>query len=169
MNIKISLARNEHLSTLRMIELESFETLRSVGAVTGPPAAGSIEDFNQLCQEGLLFVALASEDIPVGFAGALLFDNWLHISEVDVHPNWQRRGIGRRLINTLLSEGLFRGYSGATLTTDRYVPFNASFYASMGFKIVEREDCQRWLNDILNNEISAGLDPERRVAMQLHY
>ncbi|GAA3581576.1 GNAT family N-acetyltransferase [Gibbsiella greigii] len=169
MDITISLARNEHLAALRIIELASFETLRAGGAVTGAPIAGSIDDFSQLCHEGLLFVALVPGDIPVGFAGALLIDNWLHISEVDVHPNWQRRGIGRRLMNTLLSAGQARGFTGATLTTDRYVLFNASFYASLGFKIVEGKGIQRRLKDLLDKEAASGMDPQRRVAMQLHY
>ncbi|WP_416260817.1 GNAT family N-acetyltransferase [Gibbsiella quercinecans] len=169
MDITISLARNEHLAALRIIELAAFETLRAGGAVTGPPAAGSIDDFNQLCHEGLLFVAFAPADIPVGFAGALIVDNWLHIAEVDVHPNWQHRGIGRRLMNTLLLAGKARGFTGATLTTDRYVPCNASFYASLGFKIVEGEGIQRRLKDLLDKEAASGMDPQRRVAMQLHY
>lgn len=152
-----------------MIELESFETLREAGAVTGPPDAGSIEDFSQFCHEGLLFVALASADIPVGFAAAMIVDNWMHISEADVHPNWQRRGIGRRLMNALISEGRARGFTGATLTTDRFVPFNASFYASLGFNILEGETIQPRLRKLLDKEVTSGMNSERRVAMQLHY
>lgn len=169
MDITINLARNEHLSALRTIELASFETLRSAGAVTGAPAAGSLDDFSLLCRDGLLFVACTPADIPVGFAGALIVDNWLHIAETDVHPDWQQRGIGRRLMNTLLAAGQSRDLTGATLTTDRYVPCNASFYTSLGFKVVERDIMPHWLKDLLDNEIAAGMDPERRVAMQRYY
>ncbi|SCC57371.1 GNAT family N-acetyltransferase [Kosakonia oryziphila] len=168
-DITIKPAQSEHLAALRTIELASFETLRGTGAVTGAPVAASLDDFNRLSEEGILFAAFTAEEIPVGFAGAYITDNWLHIAEADVHPNWQRQGIGRRLINALLAEGKARGLIGASLTTDRYAPFNAPFYASLGFEILQEEALSPRLKALLAAETSFGLAPLRRVAMQLVY
>lgn len=168
-DITIRPARSEHFAALRAIELASFETLREAGAVSGSPVASSLEDLRELCREGMLLVAFAPDDIPVGFAGAAITENWLHIAEADVHPNWQRQGIGRRLMHALLSEGKARGLNGASLTTDRDAPFNAPFYASLGFDIVEGSAISSRLKAVLAAEALAGLDPKRRVAMQLLY
>ncbi|WP_373963593.1 GNAT family N-acetyltransferase [Kosakonia sacchari] len=168
-DITIKPARSEHFAALRTIELASFETLREAGAVSGTPVANSLEALRQLCREGVLLVAFAPDDIPVGFVGAVITEDWLHIAEADVHPDWQRQGIGRRLMHALLSEGKARGLNGASLTTDRNAPFNAPFYASLGFDIVEGNAISPRLKAVLTEEILAGLDPKRRVAMQLVY
>lgn len=165
--ITISPARSEHLAALQDIELASFETLRYAGAVSGEPVATSLEDFNQLRREGLLLAAYVPGDVPVGFAAGYITENGLHIAEADVHPNWQQQGIGRRLMHTLLSEGKARGLRGASLTTDRHAPFNAPFYTSLGFQCVEGEALSPRLKAVLAAETFAGLEPKRRVAMQL--
>ena len=169
MEITFVPARDDHLAALRAIELAAFETLREAGAVTGEPAASSIETLAALASEGLLFVALLAGEIPVGFAGGNISEGWLHVAEADVHPEWQRRGVGRRLMQALLTAGKARGLKGATLTTDRYAPFNAPFYASLGFKILGGDALSARLQDVLKAESRAGLDPRRRVAMQLKY
>ncbi|WP_200550544.1 GNAT family N-acetyltransferase [Kosakonia sp. LAM2021] len=168
-DITIEPALSEHLAALRAIELAAFETLRKAGAVSGSPVANSLEALHQLCTQGVLLVAFAPGEIPVGFAGAVITENWLHIAEADVHPDWQRQGIGRRLMHALLSEGKARGLNGASLTTDRDAPFNAPFYASLGFDIVEGCAISSRLKAVLAAETQAGLDPKRRVAMQLLY
>lgn len=167
--ITIKPAQPEHIAALRAIELAAFETLRRAGAVNGSPVATSEEQFDQLRLEGVLLVALLPDGIPVGFAGAIITENWLHIAEMDVHPDWQQQGTGRRLLNAILSEGKMRGLQGATLTTDRFAPFNAVFYAALGFIPVEGDDLSPRLQTLLLEETLAGLNPKRRIAMQLVY
>jgi hypothetical protein len=53
------------------------------------------------------------------------------------------------------------------LTTDRYVPFNAPFYASFGFLRPKAQAVPQFLREKLDQEIEVGMDPERRVAMVL--
>jgi len=56
---------------------------------------------------------------------------------------------------------------GLALTTDRYVPFNAPFYASFGFLLPKAEAAPQFLRKKLDQEIEVGMDPERWVAMVL--
>ncbi|MUO77591.1 GNAT family N-acetyltransferase [Agrobacterium vitis] len=165
--IHIGPAKRQHFCSLRNVELASFETLRAAGAVTGDPAASSDEELLVYLDAGLLLAAFDGAESPVGYAGGYVREGWLHIGEVDVHPQWQRRGIGRRLINALLNEGRSRHLVGSTLTTDRFAPFNAPFYASLGFHAVEGDACPARLKGILTAEVSKGLNPLRRVAMML--
>jgi len=168
-DITIAPARAGHLAALREIELAAFETLRAAGAVSGEPEASSLEDLERLSREGLLLVAFTADQQPVGFAGAHIEDKWLHIAEMDVHPAWQRKGIGRRLLQALLSTGERRGLAGASLTTDRYAPFNAAFYASLGFEQLKAEALSLRLKRLLDAEAASGLDANRRIAMQRSY
>lgn len=167
MTVHIERAREEHFSALRLIELAAFETLRHAGGVSGDPEISTDEELRQYLKHDLLFVALNEQDVPVGYAGGHLIGQWLHIGEVDVHPEWQRRGIGRSLVSALLEEGRSRYVHGFSLTTDRYVPFNAPFYASMGFQIAGSSGRPRHLEAIVQRELAKGLDSDRRIAMQL--
>ncbi len=166
-NITIRPAQYEQFAALRAIELAAFETLRQTGAVTGEAGATSLHAFDALCKEGVLLAAYTPENIPVGFAGGYFADEWLHIAEADVHPDWQRQGIGRRLMQALLDAGRAQGVRGASLTTDRFASFNAPFYATLGFSAVEGQVLSPRLERVLIDESRAGLDPRRRVAMQL--
>lgn len=163
--ISIHPADSSHFAALRAIELASFETLRVAGAVSGAAVASSDEELRCYLGAGLLLAAFNEGAEPVGFAGASVVDGWLHIGEMDVHPRWQRLGIGRSLLQALLAQGRARGLAGASLTTDRLAPFNARFYASLGFQMAEGDACPSHLMDLLEQEALRGLDPARRVGM----
>ncbi len=135
--------------------------------MTGDAAASSDEELLHCLNDRLLFAAFDEKHVPVGYGGAYIDENMLHIGELDVHPERQRRGIGRMLVTTLLEEGRTRKLEGSTLTTDRFAPFNAPFYSSLGFRIVESDACPERLQRILAAEQAKGLEPRRRVAMQL--
>jgi GNAT superfamily N-acetyltransferase len=168
-NIRIKQVGRDKFSTLRAIELASFETLRAAGAVTGEAAASSDKELQHYLDSGFLLAAFDAGGVPVGYGGGYLTDGWLHIGEVDVHPNWQRKGIGRQLLEALLEGGRARKLKGATLTTDRFAPFNAPFYTSLGFQAIEGEACPPRLKAILDKEKGKGFDPLRRVAMMLDF
>lgn len=165
MKITIKPGTAEHFAALREIEIASFETLRLAGAVTGPATASDDSELQNYLNAQLLYVAFNTQNEPLGYAGAYIDEGWLHIAEIDVHPDWQRRGIGRQLMNVLLSEAQTRNLKGATLTTDSQAAFNAPFYASLKFQIIEKNECPPRLKAILDAEKAKGLNPHRRVAM----
>lgn len=162
-------ATSKDFAVLRAIELAAFETLRNAGAVSGAPSASSDEELQQYFDHGLLYVICDQDDTPVGYCGGYVTEDWLHIGEMDVHPDWQRKGFGRKLMGKLIDEGRSKRLEGATLTTDRLAAFNAPFYASLGFQLLEKEDCSPRLQKILQSEIEKGLDPLRRVGMVLMF
>ncbi len=169
MDITLCSARPEHYSSLRAIELAAFETLREAGAVTGQAVANSLKDFADFSRDGLLLTALTPDSLPVGFIAGQFENQWLHITEMDVHPHWQRRGIGSALMQALLFAGQQRGLTGATLTTDNMAAFNARFYATLGFEIVDGPSCPPHLLSQKAEEVERGFNPARRVAMWLNF
>lgn len=97
-------------------------------------------------KEGCSWVAVDGEDQPVGFAVTSEVDGNGHLEVLGVHPDHGRQGIGRALIEHICAWASARGYPALTLTTERAVPWNAPYYAKLGFEIVPPEawtDAQR--------------------------
>lgn len=169
MDVTISPARPEQFASLHAIELAAFETLRLAGAVTGQARATSLEALREFSRHGLLLTACTSDSVPAGFVAGRVEDRWLHVAEIDVRPEYQRHGIGRQLLQALLCVGQQRGLAGATLTTDSLAAFNARFYTTAGFTIVEGDARPPHLAALIADEIAEGFDPARRVAMHLTF
>jgi GNAT superfamily N-acetyltransferase len=90
----------------------------------------------------------------------------LFIDELSVHADFQRHGIGRALMKRALGE-VRKGLDGAALTTDRELPWNAPFYASLGFE--ELDDPPPAIAAELADEEADGFDMTRRCAMMLRF
>ena len=169
MALTIRLAHESDLTRLQLIESSAFYTLKNAGGVDGEPTFSSLSALRKYLSEELLFVSCDSHNHPVGFVGGYGVDNELHISEVNVAPEWQRNGIGWNLLIRILEEGKKRSYKRVTLTTDRLVPFNAPFYQKLGFSILDEHHLSPRLLNILSDEINSGFHSSRRVAMEFIY
>lgn len=75
--------------------------------------------------------------VPVGFVASRHRDTELHVLELDVHLDYQRKGIGRALMTTAIEAARDMGCVAVTLTTFRGVVWNAPFYQRLGFEILE--------------------------------
>ncbi len=128
-----------------------------------PPPA---ERYFGLIDEGSVWVAV-DRDVPVGFLAAERVGTDLHIREVSVVPALQKQGIGRRLIERARAHAEARACSRLTLTTFRDVPWNAPFYARLGFTIIDAPALDGRLRALLDREADGGFPSERRCAMHL--
>jgi GNAT superfamily N-acetyltransferase len=107
------------------------------------------------------------DDQVVGFLCAEPAARDLHIWELSVRREWQGRGIGRRLMKTVIEHAQHNKFLSVTLTTFREVPWNEPFYRSLGFEMIDREKMDSRLKKILDAEIQHGLPGDLRCAMQL--
>ncbi len=161
-------ARAAHLGRLAEIE-------RAAGALfptedLGPGMADETVTTGELARaraEGRLWVAETTEGRAVGFALADFVDDGIHLDEIDVHPEHARRGLGAALVERVRAWAAARGAPRLTLTTFRHLPWNAPFYARLGFETLEEGALSPELAAILREEVARGLDPRRRVAMAL--
>jgi len=115
---------------------------------------------------GLLWVALEPAGAPVGFAVASIRGRRAHLDELDVLPGHGRRGIGTALIEAVEDHALDSGCVEITLTTFRDVPWNAPFYARLGFEEIPEQELDAELSRRLSFEAALGLGRSRRVAMR---
>lgn len=152
------------LVLLPAIEAQSDGLLAEVpGTVPGavellPPAAGAGE--LQAARQ-----VLVAGTPPQGFARIEEVDGSAHLEQLSVHPLSAGRGLGRALVDAALAWARKAGYPGMTLCTFADVPFNAPFYRSCGFEVV---DAQGGLAELREEERRQGLDRlGKRVAMQI--
>ena len=168
--IGIRYARPDDIDALAAIEIDAARSLVEAGI----PFPGGIHAtprhlLEASLAEAMLFVATDEEDRLVAFVAAHPHDGGLYIGEIDVARAWQRRGIGRALMQTAIGQARARGLWGAMLTTERSVPFNAPFYASLGFCEVADAELPPKLAEVLAAEAAAGVGPDRRVGMVLRF
>ncbi|HCM9559700.1 TPA: GNAT family N-acetyltransferase [Enterobacter cloacae subsp. cloacae] len=124
----------------------------------------SAEQHLDYAERGLSWLALAN-DQPVGFILAELHVSSLFIVELSVHLDWQGKGIGRRLIACVADQARKRGLASLTLTTFRDVPWNAPFYARLGFEMITTLTPE--LREKREEETAHGLAYDARCAMRL--
>ena len=166
----VRLARADELNALAIIESDANATLVDAGAVSPDSFTTTPRHLLELSlSAALLFTAVDANDEPVGFLACEERDGGLYVGEIDVLRRWQRQGIGRALMLTALAEARSRRLWGAMLTTDRFVPFNALFYASLGFREIARENLPPSLEAVIVAEVAGGQDPARRVGMALRF
>jgi GNAT superfamily N-acetyltransferase len=165
--LEIRQARLGELPRLTEIELDAFATLAEALGISDAAHALPHAILRKAFEAGLLIVAADSDDHPVGFLAAEEIHDTLYVIELDVSRDWQRKGVGRQLMSHAVDMARTRRLSALTLTTDRHVSFNAPFYQSMGFQTVDGQDMPPFLRAKIDDEISNGMDPQRRVAMLL--
>jgi predicted N-acetyltransferase YhbS len=163
-------ARAAELPLLTEIEMDAFATLAdALGVARGDAHPLPRDILEQSYRHGLLTVAIDGRDLAIAFLAGTEIENTLYVTELDVMTQWQRRGLGRRLMLEAIRTARSRSYAGVTLTTDRHVPFNAPFYRSLGFELLDGERLPHFLRNKLEREIDNGMDAHRRVAMALWF
>jgi GNAT superfamily N-acetyltransferase len=164
----IRLARSDDVPSLAAIERNAAAQFRGTGIdgafldETADPAK-----LEEAIRDGRLWVA-ERDGACVGFAIACVLaggEAWLE--EVDVDPSHGRRGIGRALVETVADWARRRGSPTLGLTTFRDVPWNAPFYAQLGFRERPARECPPVVLEILADEATRGLPAARRLAMIL--
>ena len=123
-----------------------------------------VPELKRLIRKGHCLVSHVGETMA-GFLVAQPFSRELHIWEMDVIPEYQGRGIGAGLVRAAQIDARNSGFRALTLTTFRDLPWNAPFYARLGFEEVTALDAHPRLAGELANEADDGLPAERRCAM----
>lgn len=110
-------------------------------------------------------VVLVAERPPVGFARVDVVDGLAHLEQLSVLPEHTRRGLGTALVEAACRWAVDRGFPAMTLITFADVPWNAPFYASLGF--VPVEGLTPGLLELRDWEHDLGLDRiGRRIVMR---
>lgn len=123
-------------------------------------------EHQRLIAQGTVWVAQSGDGRLRGFVSAETFGDELHVWELAVDAQCQRMGIGRRLVQKACEHASANGLSAVTLTTFRDLPWNAPWYARLGF-LPDPAPRGGRLEGLLQAEARHGLPAQRRVAMRL--
>lgn len=115
---------------------------------------------------GTLWV-MEHEGEAIAFMAATIDARRLHIDEIDVTPGHQGQGIGRRLLEAAADWARAKGLSALSLTTFRNIPWNAPFYARVGFREWDPIDAPESINHKLVLEAEMGLTDRCAMRMDL--
>jgi len=149
------------------VEAQAGELFRTVGydyCADGPNR--DIEEHERIIANGVTFVIETGAGKLVGFAMFEPMDGAVHLTEIDVIPDYQRQGLARRLIDTGTGWARDRGVKEMTLTTYRDVSWNAPYYTKLGFEIFEPEPARSGLLKTIKQEADWGFAFAPRVAMR---
>ncbi|CZU62297.1 N-acetylglutamate synthase and related acetyltransferases [Enterobacter cloacae] len=124
----------------------------------------SAEQHLEYAERGLSWLALVN-DRPAGFILTEAHSSSLFIVELSVDLDWQGNGMGRQLIARAADHARRLGLASLTLTTFRDVPWNAPFYAKLGFEYVTELTPE--LREKREEEAAHGLAYNSRCAMRL--
>ncbi|MGW2558598.1 GNAT family N-acetyltransferase [Streptomyces sp. NPDC001514] len=165
--MQIRPAVHAELPLLQDIERAAGEPFRSLGmaaiADDEPPPLDLLERYRRA---GHAWVTADADDRPVAYLLSEAVDGAAHIEQLSVHPAVARRGLGRGLIDHLAAMSVAQGLTALTLTTFADVPWNAPYYARLGFRALGEDELTDGLREIRRAEAEHGLDRWPRVCMR---
>lgn len=162
----IRLARRDELGKLQTIEHAAAERFR--GTIYDEIADGDpmpLTSLERWFTHGKIWVAVDQLDEPVGFAVVREVDGTAYLHELDVELKHGGQGLGVLLINEVTAWARACGYPAVTLSTFAEIPWNAPYYARLGFRILREDELGPGLRDVRTHEEANGWAPEARVCM----
>jgi GNAT superfamily N-acetyltransferase len=164
--VRIRETRIDELAELQRIELAAGQLFREVGmpdiAEHPLPPIATLAAYQQAGRSWVV----VGEKGPAGFVLVKLVDGLAHIEQISIDPAYARRRVGAGLIDHVESWAAAGGRPALTLSTFRQVPWNAPYYARLGFRELSPAELGPELAELMAEEAHHGLDPADRVAMR---
>jgi GNAT superfamily N-acetyltransferase len=153
-------ARAGEAARIQEIEADAARRFEGMGLIDH--ALGDITPSAELLkgiQSGAVWVCCGDDDVSVGYARATVHESAAYLQEIDVLREYGRRGLGSQLVRHVCEWGRIRGLSHIVLATFLDVPWNAPFYAGLGFETVPEDEWTPEMHAIKQAEQSEMLLP----------
>jgi GNAT superfamily N-acetyltransferase len=131
-------------------------------AADDPGSAAELEPYRAA---GAAWVAVDDRDTPVAYIITAAVDDGIHVDQVSVTPAHAGRGIGAALVDHVAERARAAGRAAVTLTTFRDIPWNAPYYARLGFRELPEEEWGPQLRALVAREREVIPGDAPRVAM----
>ncbi|MDY0341186.1 MAG: GNAT family N-acetyltransferase [Coriobacteriia bacterium] len=159
----------EHVSVLPDIERGAAELFGDAVPAELSEHVTPASVFLAAQQDGTLWVALGPDELPVGFVRVVVTDARVHLAELDVLPAHGRRGVGTALVGAVEDWARSKHYEEITLTTYRDLPWNAPFYAGLGYRVVPESEWDSETRRRFEDEAGLKSELDKRVAMRKRF
>ena len=162
----IRLARSDDVPRLRELERDAGSSFRDLGmgaiAEDEPPSLAVLDGYRR---GGRAWVAADEADDPVAYLLVDVVDGAAHVQQVSVHPGHAGRRLGSALLDEAAAWAGQHRLPTMTLTTFADVPWNAPYYARLGFHVLQEHELTDGLRRLRRHEVGLGLDRWPRTAM----
>jgi len=125
----------------------------------------ALSDHLHAIEQGLSIV-METDDQLIGFAIGDMQGDDAYLRELDVALTHQKRGFGAQLVDAFVAAARAKRARHIYLATFRTPPWNAPFYARMGFNEVARADYLPWMTELEASQ-AGFLDLSTRLFMRL--
>ncbi len=167
-SILIRPATREDAAAMAAVEVAAAQRFREIGMTDiadGEPTDAA--DVLARIDDGRALVAVDAQGACVGFAFYRLLDaQRLYLEELDVAPSHAGQRIGARLIEAINARAAAGGIAQVVLSTFRDAPWNAPYYARLGFRIIDDASLDDTLRAVRAHHVARGLDETQRVFMR---
>lgn len=151
---------------MQEIENDAGELFDGLGLVDFDDLAPvNILDHAHAIDAGLSLIAEV-DGRAAGFVMGVVYERDAYLHELDVERAHQRGGIGKALVSAFVDLAQARSAASVYLSTFRDPPWNAPFYARVGFQEVARQHYLPWMTAIEVQQ-AKFLDIRTRVFMRL--
>jgi len=128
------------VDAMRMGDIEAVHEIERLSFTTPWPSYAFEQELtgNRLARYIVARAATAEGERIVGFAGIWLMVDEAHITTFGVHPDWRRRGVGRRLLLRMADLALELGAARMTLEVRVGNEAAQALYRAFGFRVAGR-------------------------------
>jgi [ribosomal protein S18]-alanine N-acetyltransferase len=125
------------VEAMALPDIPAVHEIERLSFVTPWPAYAFEQELtgNRLARYVVARASLGGRERVVGFAGIWLMVDEAHVTTFGVHPDWRRRGVGRRLLLSLLELALEIGAARMTLEVRVSNLAAQALYAGFGFAV----------------------------------
>lgn len=160
-------ARPDEVARLRQIEDEAGTLFDGLGLIDASlDVSFPLDDLARLIDAGQVWVACLENGLPVGMVIASVQEGGVYVEEMDVLPTHGRRGLGARLLKSVIAWARAQGHTAVTLSTFRDVPWNGPFYRKHSFRDLLPVEWTGHMRAIREKEARQGLRVDARVFMR---
>lgn len=159
-------ARAGEAALLAAIEFAAQQRFKPYMPAIASGGVTAEDIFTTLIEVGRCLVGADGADAPVAFLIWEILDGNAYIRELAVLPEHAGQRLGARLIAAVAAEARRRGLPMLTLTTFRDIPWNAPYYARLGFTEIPEAEYGRDLIAMIEMQRRHGLDISKRLAMK---
>jgi ribosomal protein S18 acetylase RimI-like enzyme len=104
----------------------------------GRKPAPMVADFAILIDKGVVDVDVGDSGVVRGFIVHYPCTDHVHLENVAIHPAYQGRGLGRRLLERAESEAIAGGFRRIELYTNAKMTENLALYRHLGYREFDR-------------------------------
>lgn len=132
----------EDIEALQQVEAAAARRFLDVPELAFLAEAGVTDagTHRRAIEQNLSWLVAGREGQILGFCYCQKHPDSLYLAEISTHPDFQRTGVGRMLLEAVFDSAGRLGAKEVTLTTYQDVPWNAPWYQRHGFERVETHE-----------------------------